>query len=368
MIFVYGYYGHGNLGDELALKVLSEALGKEHVECTSANSDYTRRFHGLSSTDVSLGLRGRIQSARAVRRASNLVFGGGTFIHDYEGRFMKPGITPLALCRIAKAWHKPVSFVSIGVGPLRSRYSRLVARLSLGAADKILVRDPASLEEIQELGGTVEPELGCDLTFLSGIKRKEPAPDLSRYVGLNLIGYMRGRWADQLGIEEMEAIKTVCDSIIAEGFIILYIPFQLQGFDDSRLGRAVRSRLTNPEKMRILDVSLDNMEVIFSSLRFFVGARLHSIIVARLLNVPFLAVPYHTKVVRFLSDISMSDRIWSPRADSVYSMLERFRREHEWALPDFRYSPVMQARLERTKGVLRALGAEHYSGYLQRGV
>jgi polysaccharide pyruvyl transferase WcaK-like protein len=124
------------------------------------------------------------------------------------------------------------------------------------------------------------------------------------------------------------------------------------------LGLAVRSRLSNPEKMKIVDVKLDNMEAIFSSLRFFLGARLHSIVVARLLNVPFLAVPYHTKVVRFLSDISMSDRIWSPKADSVYSMLERFRREHDSTLPDFTYSPVMQARLERTKELLRSLVAE----------
>jgi polysaccharide pyruvyl transferase CsaB len=359
MIFIHGYYGHGNLGDELALKVVVESLGTKNVECTSANPDYTRRFHGLNSTDVSSGLRGRFQSAHAVRRASNLVFGGGTFIHDYEKRFLKPGIWTPTLCRIAKAWHKPVNFVSIGVGPLRTRYSRLLARLYLGTADRILVRDPASLEEIRRLGGTVAPKLGCDLAFLSDIKRKELGSNMPRYVGLNLVGYRGGRWMDQLGMEEMEAIRTVCDAIIAEGFEILYLPFQEQGIDDSRLGRALRSRLANPERMSIANVTLDNIEEIFSSLRFFVGARLHSIVVARLLNVPFLAIPYHSKVVRFLSDIGMSDRNWSPTADSVYSALERFRRERERTLADFRYSSVMQARLERTKRLLRALGAEY---------
>jgi polysaccharide pyruvyl transferase WcaK-like protein len=359
MIFVHGYYGHGNLGDELALKVLAESWGKEGVECTSVNPDHTRRFHGLSSTDVSSGWRGRIQSARALGRASNFVFGGGTFIHDYERRFLKPGIWTPMLCRIAKAWHKPVNFVSVGVGPLRTPYSRLVARLSLGAADRILVRDPTSLEEICGLGGTVAPELGCDLAFLSDIKRQEPGPHMPRYVGLNLVGYRGGRWVDQLGTAEMEAVRMVCDAIIAEDFDILYIPFQQRGIDDSRLGRALRSRLANPARMCIADVTLDNIEEIFSSLRFFVGARLHSIVVARLLNVPFLAIPYHSKVVRFLSDIGMADRAWSPTVDSVSSTLERFRREREQALADFRYSSVMQARLERTKRLLRSLGAAH---------
>ena len=359
MIFVHGYYGHGNLGDELALKVLAESLGTKDVECTSANPNYTRRFQGLSSTDVSSGLRGRIQSVRAVRRASSLVFGGGTFIHDYEERFLKPGIWTPMLCRIAKAWHKPVTFVSVGVGPLRTRYSRRLARLYLGAANRILVRDPTSWEEIRRLGGTVAPELGCDLAFLSGIKRKEPGLHMPRYVGLNLVGYRGGRWTDQLGMAEMEAIRTVCDAIIAEGFEILYIPFQQHGIDDTRLGRALRARLAHPERMSMADVTLDNIEAIFSSLRFFVGARLHSIVVARLLNVPFLAIPYHSKVVRFLSDIGMSDRNWSPTADSVHSTLERFRRERERALADFRYSSVIQARLERTQRLLRTLGAAH---------
>ena len=248
MIFVHGYYGHGNLGDELALKVVAENLGTEDVECTSSSPDYTYRFHGLDSTDVSSRLQGRIQSARVLRRASNLVFGGGTFIHDYEERFLKPGIWIPTLCRIAKAWRKPVIFVSVGVGPLRTRYSRLLARLSLGAADKILVRDPTSLEEIRRLGGTVAPELGCDLAFLSGMERKEPKPNMPRYVGLNLVGYRGGRWVNQLEMAEMEAIRTFCEAIIAEGFEILYIPFQQQGIDDSRLGRVLKSRLANPEK------------------------------------------------------------------------------------------------------------------------
>ena len=359
MIFVHGYYGHGNLGDELALRVLAESWGREEIECTSANPNYTRRFHGLNSTDVSSGVHGRIQSTRTLSKASNLVFGGGTFIHDYEKRFLKPGISTPTLCRIAKAWRKPVNFVSVGVGPLRTRYSRLLARLSLGSADRILVRDPTSLEEVRALGGTVAPELGCDLAFLSGIKRKEPWLIKPRYVGLNLVGYRGGRWVNQLGTAEMEAVRAVCDAIIAEGFEILYIPFQRQGFDDSRLGEALRSCLANPARMRIADLTLDNIEEIFSSLRFFVGARLHSIVVARLLNVPFLAIPYHSKVIRFLNDIGMSDRLWSPTADSVYSTLERFRQEHEQELENFRYSSVMQARIERTRSLLRELGAKH---------
>ncbi|MEP0773798.1 MAG: polysaccharide pyruvyl transferase family protein, partial [Acidobacteriota bacterium] len=156
-IFLCGYYGFGNTGDEVILQGIAAALraelGEVELFVTSGGGHLEVPATAVPWQDVA-GIR------QAVRLADLVVVGGGGLFQDYWGvdratlgTSAHHGITfyswPLLL---AAEGGVPALVWGVGVGPLASEEGRALVREAMAAATWVSVRDRASARLLGELG------------------------------------------------------------------------------------------------------------------------------------------------------------------------------------------------------------------------
>jgi len=158
-IFLCGYYGFGNTGDEMILAGVHRALGTVfddfELHVTSGGTPLEVPGVPVPWQDVE-GIR------RAVRTADLVVVGGGGLFQDYWGVDRQTlgtprhhGVTFYAWPLLLAAEYGVPSMVwGVGVGPLATEEGRTLVREGLTAASWVSVRDRASAALLSELGLT----------------------------------------------------------------------------------------------------------------------------------------------------------------------------------------------------------------------
>lgn len=341
VILVWGYYGYGNLGDELALQALKRLVPTEHMLVTSVDPDLTWTQLGLRSVyshcllDHRRNMTERARLFRAVSKADCLVFGGGTFLHD-QGHYrvvLMQFLWLLGMLIVAKASGTKVFALSIGLGPLKTRTGRWLTKVFLTLTDQILFRDPFSLDLALNLSGRFahKSALGVDLVFfLDGATTDRGKSHQRKFdgavIGLNLISHY-----DYLGegVRKREQMVQVfsdfCDELIRRYQAnIRFIPFQTKVANDSAIGWEVQKRMAEPERFTIVSsITPQNVFQHFGQVDYFVGMRLHSIVLAHILHIPYIAIAYSDKITYFTKDVGQSDALMLMADVTVESLLEK---------------------------------------------
>jgi polysaccharide pyruvyl transferase CsaB len=173
-IFIAGYFGFANAGDEAILASLVEHLRGENpnVEITvsSGDADSTASEHGVRAV-----ARNDIHAIdRAIAAADVVLVGGGGLFQDYWGADPDTilsgehwGLSYWAGCALLGAAHqKPVMLCAVGVGPIDSEQGARLTRAACEAATAITVRDEASKAVLVRLGVAAEKiRVTADLAF-----------------------------------------------------------------------------------------------------------------------------------------------------------------------------------------------------------
>ncbi|MDI3280303.1 MAG: WecB/TagA/CpsF family glycosyltransferase, partial [Bacillota bacterium] len=149
-ILVSGYYGFGNAGDEAILwalaRALRESLPAAELRVLSAAPDQTREWQGLAAVP-----RFSLPAiVKALRWTDLLLSGGGTLLQDLTSPRSIPYYAGLIL--LARACGRPVLLYGQGVGPIRGGLGRWLARLAADSSAEVVVRDPASAALLRQLG------------------------------------------------------------------------------------------------------------------------------------------------------------------------------------------------------------------------
>jgi len=167
-VVLCGYYGFGNLGDELLLEALIDGLescgvGRGEMAVLSGSPEETRARHGLVAAD-----RWSVRGAAALlRRSETLLLGGGGIFQDATSARSPVyywGLVRIALLAGARPW-----CIGQSVGPFRRALSARLARSSLAACEVRGVRDARSASLLKGWG------LGCDVTCDPVISLSVPA-------------------------------------------------------------------------------------------------------------------------------------------------------------------------------------------------
>lgn len=148
-IFLVGYYGFGNGGDELILRTaladLRAAAPDLTVRVLSHDPAATEREHGVPAAP-----RARPDLVLAgIRRADLVVVGGGGLLQDATGSATVPYYAGLAWA--GRTMGRGVAGYALGVGPLRRRASRWWIRRGFDGAP-ISVRDEGSADALVSCG------------------------------------------------------------------------------------------------------------------------------------------------------------------------------------------------------------------------
>ena len=304
---LFGYFGAGNFGDEWTLASFlkgCQQFGFERSQfiALSRNPSQTTGEHGVSA--IPRDWRAVLQTAR---KCEAVIGCGGSLLQDVTS--FRSLLFYCLLVWLAKAIGKKVALVGQGLGPLKRPLSRKIVKATLNACDLVTFREPASFEFAQKLGAHTENcSVTADLTF---VWDELPKRGLRARFGVNLRP-LRERW------DESELVGSLT-RLLHEGERVLLLPLQ-PGADDLVLEPLAKSL---PADWWRYEGWFDGLKGI-ASVGLLVAMRLHALIAACLLAVPFVGLNYDPKVANILGEIASGQILpLSAKAEEIVSAVRQ---------------------------------------------
>jgi polysaccharide pyruvyl transferase CsaB len=292
-VVVSGYYGFGNVGDEVVLDSLIEWLRDtghcREIAVLSSDPRQTARRLGVLSFDS----RSPVEVMRALLRCEVLVSGGGTLIQDRTS--VRSALYYLTILAAGLALRRQVAVVGQGLGPIRTRTVRTLTRLLLSRVDLIALRDFGSASLLKEIGVPVsDVRIGADLAFLSTAVRDERVESIAAERGpvALVVASHRDRrfdreWASSLAIRMSEAVQGRRD--------VEVLAFQPADAASQAYDSAWHPKVVQPS-------AADQLMRGFSVV---VSARLHGLILAVRAGIPGIALAVDPKIRYFAEEAGL---------------------------------------------------------------
>lgn len=306
---ISGSYGGMNLGDEAILEViLRELRTSSDVEIVvfSRNPKDTEKRHKVRALAIREVHKDEVFSE--LRKLDLFVLGGGGILFD--------GMVETFLRDVnwAKELGIPVMVYAISVGPLKTPESKKLVIETLNKVDKITVREGEAKRILNDLGVTQEIEVTADPALLLAPEtfKKEMLKSEGIDPEIPLVGFSvrePGPAAPDLNVDHYHAILANTADFMVERFDaqILFVPMELGENRDPQHSHAVISKMANAQRARVLKGEYSSSQVLglMGHMSFAVGMRLHFLIFSGIQHVPFVPLPYASKVTGFLADLEM---------------------------------------------------------------
>jgi polysaccharide pyruvyl transferase CsaB len=357
-VAISGSYGGMNLGDEAILEVILRELRASldvDVVVFSRNSKDTEQRHKVRAVPIREMHKDDV--FEELRKLDLFILGGGGILFD--------GLVEDMLRDVnwARELGIPVMVYAVSVGPLKTPESKQLVVTALNKVDKITVRENEAKRILHDLGIEQEIEVTADPGLL--LKPQSFTKEMLKMEGINpdspLVGFSLrepGPAAPDLNIEQYHAILANAADFMVERFDaqILFVPMEVGDNKDPQHSHAVISKMVNAQRASVLKGEYSSAAVLglMKHMSFAVGMRLHFLIFAGIQKIPFVPLPYASKVAGLLSDLEMPmppitalnvgklcaflDRSWDLR--------ERIRKKLEVRVPP------LQERAQKTNHIL----------------
>lgn len=316
-IFIAGYYGFENAGDEAILGCMLEHLRALHpgLEITVASGDPKRTAARHCVRAIRWNDIGAVRSA--VEQCGLVLVGGGGLFHDYWG--VDPGTlltdrhwgpvyfaTPALLAMLHE---KPLMLYAVGVGPLLSEHARKLTRAACDAANLVTVRDAGSKELLESIGVAADKvTVTADPAFAFAPENGAAISGSRPMLGVSLRHWAIGSYPDFWQREVAAALDSFVET---QGGSILFLPFQTCAGEienDLAVIERVRALMNARTATQVLpDSSPEGLYSAIGQCDLVLGMRLHSLIFAYLKQRPFVALSYDPKVGEFLRSTGVGD-------------------------------------------------------------
>ncbi|MDI3284518.1 polysaccharide pyruvyl transferase family protein [Polyangium sp. 15x6] len=306
-IGISGSYGGMNLGDEAILDgIITQLRASVPAEITvfSLNPQDTERRHDV---DRAIPVRSltRKESAAEVGRLDVFILGGGGILYDRDAA------TYLREVLIAKELGVPVVVYAVSAGPLENPSARQTVRTALNAATVVTVRDKQARRLLEDVGVDREIHLTADPALLL---REEPLPiEAIKAEGVeferHLVGFSvrePGPAAPDIDPDEYYSLLANAADFVIER-LDADVVFVSMERTDVQHSHAVVAHMKNAERAEVLRRPYTPQQILnfVGHLEFTVGMRLHFLIFSALREIPFVALPYASKVKGFIEDLEM---------------------------------------------------------------
>ena len=271
-VAILGYYGFGNLGDELLLSACLEmmtrcGLGRDSLVVLSNSPDKTSHMFGVHSVN-----RWRLgEVVRTLRESESLLLGGGGLFQDSSS--VKSCVWYWGVVRLARFLGCRVWALGQSVGPLESGVSRVLAGDALRVCDVVHVRDEKSRVLASSLG-CHNVRRGSDLVMTL-------KPEAYSSQGNCMLVNLR----PCVGLEAF--VEVIAPHMTGD-----VVGVALSGEDEEAL-----RLLDLPEIVRVK--SFREAARLWSEASCAVGMRLHFGVLSRIFRTPLALMPYDVKVSEF---------------------------------------------------------------------
>lgn len=322
-IFVLGYFGFGNVGDDsigtATVQHLQQITEGADLSIVSGNEEFDPGA-GVRLIDFSL-----LAIITEIWHTDHLILTGGSHFHDEQSAFasLKVHIFYLILVLFAKTSSVSVHALGHGVGPFSRRFSRIIALLVLRLADTVTVRDPESLEIIQSLG--IEATLTFDHAAL--LETKEANSSVNQ-LGVSVTPAFRKYYDEPERDEQLISnLASVLDDALEKGkwdeiTVFAFHNGEING--DVSISKRLRRCMSHTNVN--IDI-YDDDPVMFlraiSAMDGFLGMKYHSLVFSYIANIPVVSISYHPKCEWFQSYTGVSERCTIRMTEATESELSK---------------------------------------------
>jgi polysaccharide pyruvyl transferase CsaB len=309
-IAISGSYGGLNLGDEAILHAIIGELRKSlpvDLAVFTRDPRDTRQRHGVERAIPIRDLT-REEARAEVERLDLLILGGGGILYDRDAEAY---LREVALAHEAGV---PVVVYAISAGPLEDPSVRKQVARQLNQAAAVTVRDRQARALLEEVGVKREIQVTADPALL--LQPEPLPPDALKAEGLDsehrLVGFSvrePGPAAPDIDVGHYHALLAnaadfMVDRLDAD---IIFVALERTKMDMQHC-HAVAAQMQCAPRARVLkgEYTSGQMLSLVGHFQFTVGMRLHFLIFSALEGVPFVALPYASKVTGFIESLDLS--------------------------------------------------------------
>lgn len=319
-IFLVGYYGYKNIGDDLLLYEISQsfkAKKKYNISALSFDAKKTSMIYGIQGVSRLKGL----SLVRHIKSVDIVVYGGGSILQDATSS--KSLYYYIGIMLLAKMFGKKVYLLGNGYGPIKSGFNKKILDLILSRVDGVIARDEKAYEEFKN-HKVKKLYKGVDCGFLATVgdeKDNSLAEILTKsrpYVIVSIRDWKSvGEFISQL--------KSTVASLVDSGYDIYFLAMKLPEDD-----RIMRENFMETDNVHYMSRDIVHIKQYFQNSKFTIGIRFHSLVFSILSNKPFIAVPYDPKVVSLATQSeqillnNMQDIRENELQEAVDDMLENY--------------------------------------------
>lgn len=350
-IVVAGWFGSGNLGDELILRALIRELREIGAEPAAITSDaaHTWLNHRIDS-HTHRSPRDHRRLAADLRRADGLVLTGGLIQNETS-----PWNLPHHAGRLWAAGGTPAAAAGLGAGRVNGRWGKLVAERMMRRVSPVAVRDRDSATRLGDLGVrnirvgadpvlALQPDPVAAGNTMCVILRSPNRP------GPGTAAAKARPPSPERAQRTAEALDAAADQL---GFTIRLVAFHAGR--DQAVHEEVAKRLTVSAEM--ISPGLDEVMTEVGRSRLVVAMRYHGAVAALLADRPAVLIDYSPK----MRSLAAEGGGWAPLLDYRELAPDRLRTAAEEAMKRPERAAAAreeaQSRLEINRRALEELAA-----------
>lgn len=284
-----GYYGFGNIGDEALLEVLiskiKEINPKTKIIILANNpKDIFKRLKTPAVDRANI-----LHIIKALFGSDKIIFGGGGLFQDITS--FKSLLYYLGLIVIAKIMRNKVYLIAQGIGPIKRNVSHKLLSIIFRMVDEFSVRDKKSFELLSNLYKK-KITITSDPALLLKYRRDVRFDENSKKVIISL------RKSPHFTKSKKDIfIQVLKKLMIEENIEPVFLPFH--GQDDKKVSLEIINMLDGPLKLEEPQTNPLYLLRVMDGTSIVIGMRLHSLIFAAGLGIPFIGISYDPKVTSF---------------------------------------------------------------------
>jgi len=317
-VFLFGYYGYDNLGDDLILKsIINTFNGKFKFKVLTYNYEKTHKIKNVTPVSRSKFLK----IIYEILTSDVVASGGGSLLQDATSS--KSLYFYLGLILLGKMFRKKTIFLFNGIGPIEGRLNRGLVKWVLKRVDRIILRDYQSMSLLKTLGISNNVEVVGDAVFLSDyeVKKTYEEKKLSKLIIISLRPW---KSYDQLKIEETQKLITYLKE---KGYSVELLP--LMQPDDYKLLNQINIK----GQVRIIKPQMSEIDLFkkMESAHLLIGERLHSLIISSICETPFIGIEYDPKIAGYTKMVKQLNalRTENYNYETIIESLEQMESAYE---------------------------------------
>lgn len=321
-IFLYGYYGFNNFGDDLILRSLVENImsyGKTEFLVRSLNKGpylgenvvYTKVDKIIANSKVNRAYR-LVKYLKKIllyiKKTDFVIVGGGTLIHDNKSRWSL--LIMFLLVISSKILFKRIFFVGVGISDLKYKSSYIMLNLITKLSSGFYIRD-IEAEKILRKANVVEKrfQLTADLAYsLKHLKKKSDKTGDNKRINIGITMVDNAFYNKKIQGTIIEYVALLKN--INYEFEVHFIPFHEMSADcdntinDSKVMIKIKQELSE-ENIIIEEQIGEKFDKVYESLDLVIGMRFHSLVLAAIYEIPFIGINHDNKIVGICKSYDM---------------------------------------------------------------